>query len=412
MAVDGPVVIVGGSLAGAKAAEGVRDAGFGGPVLLVGDEPEQPYERPELSKGYLAGKTERDALAVHPPEWYREHDVELLTGIRATAIDSARQVVTLADGQERSYGALVLAMGAQPIRLTVPGADLPGVRYLRRIADSDQLRADFAARPRVVLVGGGWIGMEAAANARLAGAEVTVLDTAPQPLLKVLGTEIASVYADVHREHGVTFRLGVGVREVRGAGRVEEVVLEDGSSVPADVVLVGIGVRPDTALAEAAGLNVDDGVVTDAYLRTSNAGVFAGGDVASAELPLVGRRVRLDHWANALNQGKAAGRSAVGALEEPYNRVPYIYSDQYDVGMEYAGWFAPGEYDEVVVRGDTATREFVAFWRQGGRVLAGMNVNVWDVQEPIQALVRGRYVVDAERLADPSIPLAELVPSA
>jgi 3-phenylpropionate/trans-cinnamate dioxygenase ferredoxin reductase subunit len=401
-------MIVGASLAGARAAEGARAAGWTGQVVLVGAEPDRPYERPGLSKGFLQGKTGRDDLFVHPTSWYAEHGVELVLGARVTAVDVAAGTVSIDGHGSRDYTSLILTTGASPVPLSVPGSDLPGVRYLRTVTDSEALRNAFALQPRVVIVGGGWIGMEAAAAARLAECQVHVVEPAELPLLRVLGKEIAGVYADLHRDHGVTLHLGVGVDRIVGAGHVEQVALTDGTLLDADTVLVGIGVRPEVGLAAAAGLAVDDGVLVDAGLRTSAADVWAAGDCARAELPYLGRRVRVDHWANARNQGEAAGRSAAG---EPvsYDRVPYVFSDQYDVGMEFSGWF--DSYDELLVRGDLAKREFVPLWRRAGRVLAGMNVNVWDVSAPIQRLIHSGAVVDAELLADPAVPLEDLAPA-
>jgi 3-phenylpropionate/trans-cinnamate dioxygenase ferredoxin reductase subunit len=231
------------------------------------------------------------------------------------------------------------------------------------------------------------------------------------PLRQALGDEVATVFADLHRAHGVSLRFGIGVREFRGsAGALTSVVLDDGSELPADVAIIGVGVTPATELAEAAGLAVDNGIVTDASLRTSDPDVYAAGDVASFAHPVLGRRIRVEHWSNALNGGPVAARAMLG---EPvvHDRLPYFFSDQYDLGMEFAGWVEPGGYDRVVFRGDVAAREFLAFWVKDGRVLAGMNVNIWDVQDQIQALVRAGYAgtaVDPVRLADPQVPLSDL----
>ncbi|MGW4804676.1 NAD(P)/FAD-dependent oxidoreductase [Kitasatospora sp. NPDC004272] len=400
---DTGIVIVGASLAGAKAAEALRAEGYRGPVTLVGDEAERPYERPPLSKGYLLGKEEKEKVYVHPADWYEQHGVELRLGTAATAIDPAGHTVTLEGGERLPFSKLLLATGSAPRALPVPGGDGDFVRTLRRLGDSEQLRAAFRPGARVVVVGAGWIGLEAAAAARTAGAEVTVLEAAELPLLRVLGREAARVFADLHRAHGVDLRFGVRVEELRADG----VRLGDGSTVPADVLLVGVGISPNTALAENAGLTVDNGVRTDQHLATSHPDVFAAGDVANAFHPLFGKPIRVEHWANALNQPAVAAASMLGKAAV-YDRVPYFFTDQYDLGMEYTGYAEPGGYNRVVFRGDVAGREFIAFWLSGGRVLAGMNVNVWDVTDPIRELVRSGRAVDAERLADPAVPLDEL----
>ncbi|GAA4713317.1 NAD(P)/FAD-dependent oxidoreductase [Phytohabitans rumicis] len=405
-------VIVGASLAGAKAAETLRAEGYTGRVVLVGEEIERPYERPPLSKAYLQGKDPRDKAFVHDEGWYAEHDVELILGRRATNLDAARHVLTLDGAEELPYDKLLLATGSRVRTLGVPGADLPGVRYLRTMDEADALLGALRTGGTVVVVGAGWIGLEVAAAAREHGCAVTVVEAASLPLHRVLGDEVAAVFRDLHVEHGVEFRFEVGVREFGDVGgRVASVVLDDDTELAADLVVVGVGIRPAVELAEAAGLAVEDGVVTDAALRTSDPDVYACGDVAHFHSPLVGARLRVEHWSNALNGGPAAARSMLG---QPvvYDRVPYFFSDQYDLGMEYAGWAAPGSYDQVVFRGDRAGREFVAFWVSGGRVLAGMNVNVWDVQEQIQALVRAGYAgraVDLTKLSDVDVPLADLV---
>ncbi|WP_316525700.1 NAD(P)/FAD-dependent oxidoreductase [Kitasatospora brasiliensis] len=404
-----PIVIVGASLGGAKAAEALREAGYRGGIVLIGEEHERPYERPPLSKGYLMGKTPREKVYVHPPQWYGEHDVTLRLGTAVAAIDPAGHTVTLADNGRVEYAKLLLTTGSVPRRLPVPGADQDGVLYLRRVEDSDRIKAALRPGARIAVVGAGWIGLEVAAAAREAGAEVTVLEALELPLLRVLGREVAQVFADLHREHGVDLRFGAEVAELTGeGGTVSGVKLADGSTVAADAVVVGIGIAPATGLAEAAGLEVDNGVKTDEHLRTSDPDVYAAGDVANAFHPLFGKHVRVEHWANALNQPQTAARALLGQPDAVYDRVPYFFTDQYDLGMEYVGYVEPGGYDQVVFRGDPATREFIAFWLSGGRVLAGMNVNVWDVTDPIRELVRSGRVVDTKALADPNVPLGDL----
>jgi 3-phenylpropionate/trans-cinnamate dioxygenase ferredoxin reductase subunit len=402
-----PFVIVGGGLAGAKAAETLRAEGYDGPVVLVAGEAEVPYERPPLSKGYLLGKADRESPRVHPADWYADHDVELRTGLRATHLDPGAHRLTLEDGDELGYAKLLLATGSSPRRLPVPGADLDGVRYLRTLADADTLLADLSGGGRrVVIVGAGWIGLEVAAAARHHGNQVTIVEPQPTPLHAVLGPEMGGVFARLHRQHGVDLFTGTVVRELRGAGgRVQSVVTDGHAGLAADVVVVGVGVTPDVELAAAAGLAVDNGVVTDHALRTSVPDVFAAGDVASSFHPLYGRYVRVEHWANALNGGPAAARSMLGQ-EVTYDRVPYFFTDQYDLGMEYSGLGGPG--DTVVTRGAPEDGAFIAFWVQDGRVTAGMNVNVWDVTDPIQELIRSRRRVPVASLTDVDVPLERL----
>ncbi len=401
-------VIVGGGLAAGKAAEALRAQGFTGRIILVGDENHRPYLRPPLSKDYLQGKADRDSVLVHPDDWYDEHNVELLLGNEAISLDRTERRVTLSDGSEVAYDRLLLATGSSPRPLSIPGADLTGVHYLRRIEDCEAIKAAFGQVSRVVIVGAGWIGLETAAAARAAGLEVTVLESTDLPLLQVLGAQVGKVFADLHTEHGVDLRLGVQVESLSGDdGLVTTVHLKDGTSIATGMVIVGVGITPNVALAESSGIEVDNGILVDEHLRTSDPDIFAAGDVANAYNPRLGRRIRVEHWANALNQPAVA---AAGMLsrEEVYDRLPYFYSDQYDLGMEYTGYADPDSYDEVVFRGDVKTRTFIAFWLAEGRVLAGMNVNIWDVTDDIKALIESGRTVDLVRLADPAIPLADL----
>jgi len=400
-------VIVGAGLAGAKAAETLRAEGYDGRIVLIGAESERPYERPPLSKGLLLGSAERESVYVHSADWYAAHDVELRTGTTVDAIDRDRQEVRTADGERLGYDKLLLATGARPRPLPVPGAGHGGVLYLRTLADSDRIAAVATEGAHLVVIGAGWIGLEVAAAARQRGANVTVIESLELPLQRVLGDEMAEVFAALHKAHGVDFRFGAQVTAL-GPDHVE---LADGTALTADAVLVAVGVSPDTTLAEQAGLAVDNGVLVDASLRTADPNIYAAGDLANVEHPLLGTRVRVEHWANALNAGPAAARAMLGQPVS-YDRLPYFYTDQYELGMEYSGWAPPDQVDRVVVRGDRDKGEFVAFWTREGRVLAGMNVNVWDVTDDIQKLVRAGYAgtaVDLDRLADPAVPLAEVL---
>ncbi|WP_328889153.1 NAD(P)/FAD-dependent oxidoreductase [Streptomyces sp. NBC_00316] len=411
-------VIVGGGLAGAKAAETLRSEGFSGRVILVGDERDHPYERPPLSKGYLAGKEARDSVFVHETAWYAGADVELHLGQPVVGIDRGARSVELGDGTVIHYDKLLLTTGAEPRRLDIPGTDLAGVHHLRRLAHADRLKNVLSALGRdnghLVIAGAGWIGLEVAAAARGYGAEVTVVEPEATPLLRVVGPELGQIFTELHSDHGVRFRFGVRLTEIVGQdGMVLAARTDDGEEHPAHDVLAAIGAAPRAALAEAAGLTLaartdGGGIAVDASLRTSDPDIYAAGDVANMQHPLFGTRLRVEHWANALNSGPAAARAMLGQ-DVGYDRVPYFFSDQYDLGLEYSGWAPPGSYDQVVIRGDAGKREFIAFWLKDRRVLAGMNVNVWDVTETVQELIRTGGQVDPDVLADPSVPLESLI---
>jgi 3-phenylpropionate/trans-cinnamate dioxygenase ferredoxin reductase subunit len=410
MAVDSieRVVIVGGGLAAAKTAEALRDEGYAGSIVLFAAEPHLPYERPPLSKGFLKGEQSADETVVLPESWYAEHDVDLRLGTAITAVDPDAHEVEVADGTRTAYDKLVLATGASARRSNLPGADLDGVLYLRTLEESERLRDAFRPGADVVTVGAGWIGLEAASAARDAGASVTVLEMAEQPLLAVVGPKLGQSFADLHRDHGVDVRTGVTVEAIEPTDdgrRAGSVRLADGTSIPADIVLVGIGAVPNTELAESAGLALDNGIVVDAQGRTSNPDIFAVGDVANAETPALGQRVRVEHWANALDRPPSVAKGVLGKPGD-FDKLPFFFSDQYDLGLEYSG--RAGKDDDVVVRGDLDGHEYIAFWLNGDRVTAGMNVNVWDVQDDIQALIASHEPVDRGKLADPGVPLAQV----
>ena len=399
-------VIVGAGLAGAKGAEALRDEGFDGRVVLIGEERDPPYERPPLSKTYLRGESPRDETRVHPERFYEDRAIELRAGTRVERIETAARALTLAGGERMSFDRLLLATGARPRRLSIPGSGLAGVHYLRDLADADVLAERLEGGGRVVVIGAGWIGAEVAASARSKGLEVTMLERGRLPLERVLGPEPGEFYAQLHRGAGVEFLAGAAVESFEGAGQVERVKLADGRTVDCDFVVVGVGVTPRTSLAQQAGIAVDDGIAVDERLETSVPGIFAVGDVANAFHPFYGRRIRVEHWANALNQPAVAVRAMLGAPAS-YERLPYFFSDQYDVGMEYSGYAT--EWDQVVFRGNPESREFIAFWLRAGQVVAGMNVNVWDVSEQIQALIRSRRPIASKHLRDTDVPLAALV---
>jgi NADPH-dependent 2,4-dienoyl-CoA reductase/sulfur reductase-like enzyme len=402
-------VIIGASLAGAKAAETLREEGFTGSIVLIGAEEVRPYERPPLSKGVLLGNDDESSVYVHDEGWYGEHDVDLRLGVEATAIDRGARQVRLSDGTSVSYDKLLITTGAYPRKLNLP--PMGGVHYLRSLEDSRRLRDSLKGGGKVVVAGSGWIGLETAAAAREYGCEVTVVEPEPGPLHRSIGPELGEIFRRLHASHGVTFRFGEGVAELVGregdGGKVGAVRTTSGAELPADLVVVGIGAVPNTQLAADAGLDVDNGILTDDALRTSDPDIYAAGDVASSFNPLLGRRVRVEHWGNALAGGPVAARSMLGQ-EVSYALVPYFFSDQYDLGMEAAGLPEPGRYDEVVFRGGPDSLEFIAFWLSDGVVIAGMNVNVWDVNDDIQALIRSARPVDQARLADPDVALTDL----
>jgi 3-phenylpropionate/trans-cinnamate dioxygenase ferredoxin reductase subunit len=357
----------------------------------------------------MMGNDTRDSVYVHPLEWYDEHSVDLRIDTRATAIDPAGHTVTLADGERLGYTKLLLTTGSSPRRLPLPGADLDGVLYLRTLADSDRIKEAIAGADRIAVIGAGWIGLETAAAARNAGVAVTVVEMAELPLLGPLGPEVARIFADLHTAHGVDLRLGARLSEITGsAGRATGVLLADGTRIDADAAVVGVGIKPNTDLAEAAGLAVENGIRVDDRLRTTDPDIYAAGDVAFAFHPLFGKHIRVEHWANALNQPQTAAKAMLGQ-DVSYDRVPYFFTDQYDLGMEYSGYVDPGGYDQVVFRGDPGSGEFIAFWLADRRVQAGMNANVWDVTDDIRGLVTSRAQVDTEKLADPGVALSDLV---
>jgi 3-phenylpropionate/trans-cinnamate dioxygenase ferredoxin reductase subunit len=407
MARDQTFVIVGASLAGAKAAETLRIEGFDERVVLIGEEAERPYERPMLSKEYLRGEKPAAKIYVHDEGFYADNGIELMTGTRVQSLDPGAHEITLAGGARMSYSRLLLSTGAAPRRLPLPGADLSGVAYLRAMGESDALRAAITAASRVVVIGAGWIGSEVAASARQLGAQVAIVAPEAVPLVRVLGPEVGGVYRDLHAGHGVDLHLSTQIEAIVGNGAASGVRTTDGVVIEGDLVVVGVGVSPRVELAEDAGLTVENGIVVDEFLATSAPDVFAAGDVAATWNTRYDRRIRMEHWANALNQGPVAARNMLGQ-HTAYEKLPYFYSDQYDLGMEYNGY--ADHWDGVVVRGDRAGREFLAFWLKDGRVLAGLNANIWDQGDEIKALIRSGASIDPDRLADPSVPLVDLLP--
>ncbi|MDT9664152.1 FAD-dependent oxidoreductase [Rhodococcus qingshengii] len=402
-------VIVGGGLAGAKIAEALRDRDFDGEITVLSEEDHLPYERPPLSKEFFAGKKTLPEFTVHDGEWFRDHHVDLRPGTTATAIDPAAHTVSLPDGSTISYDKLALATGSRSRRLDIPGSDAEGVHYVRTVDQAAALLRTLAADKKLVVVGAGWIGLEIAASARGFDVDVTVLEHAGLPLESTLGPEMGEVFAALHRQNGVDLRTGTDVTAISvDGGHASGVTLIDGTVIPADAVLIAVGALPNTELASEAGIDVENGVLVDAGLQSSDPDVVAVGDIAAAQHPILNARIRVEHWANALNQPETAAETMLGRPAE-YVRMPYFFTDQYDLGMEYVGHAPHGGYSRVVTRGDVDKREFLAFWLDSAnKVLAGMNVNIWDAGDAIKELVASSRPVDPERLADPEIPLAEV----
>jgi 3-phenylpropionate/trans-cinnamate dioxygenase ferredoxin reductase subunit len=398
-------VIVGAGLAGAKAAEALRDEGFEGRLVLIGDEPERPYERPPLSKDYLRGET-AERPYVHGESFYAEKEIELWTSTRVSGVDANLRELWLEGDQRLSYDRLLVTTGAVPRRLDVPGAELDGIHYLRNVTDSERIGERLEKSQRLVVVGSGWIGAEVAASARQKGCEVTMIEMGSLPLERVLGPELGRIYADLHHGHGVEFLPETTIDRFEGKSSVERVVTHDGSLIETDFVVAGIGVAPRAGLVETAGVRVNNGILVDEHLEASVPGLFAAGDVANAHHPFYGRHIRVEHWANALKQGPVAARAMLGKPAS-YEEIPYFFSDQYESGMEYSGYAT--EWDEVVFRGEVASHEFIAFWLKDRRLVAGLNMNIWDASEPIRELIQSRRALDSRDLVDPAVPLTELV---
>ncbi len=402
-------IIIGGGLAGVSAAEELRKQGFDGTIQLIASEAHAPYIRPPLSKGYLNGSDGLDAVFVHPDAWYEENNIDLLTNTKAYGVNARDHEVTVSGGKPLHYDKLLLATGSSPRLLTIDGAELGGVHYLRTLDDSKALNKELSGGGRkLVLIGSGWIGMEVGATARTLGNDVTILEQVPIPLANAIGDELGMMFHDLHKEKGVDMRMSVAVDKIVGShGKVAGVQLKTGEVIPADLVLIGVGAVPNVALADDAGIITENGIVVDQAMQTSDPDIFAAGDVANAFHPLANMRLRSEHWANALNEGPAAARGMLGQ-NESFEDIPYFYTDQYDVGMEYSGYGPMTKGAKVVFRGNRDKREFIAFWLKDDRVVAGMNVNVWDVNDQVQRLIREGKAVDESRLVDESVALADI----
>jgi NADPH-dependent 2,4-dienoyl-CoA reductase/sulfur reductase-like enzyme len=411
------MVIAGGGLAGATAAKTLRSEGFGGPVTLLASEERIPYLRPPLSKEFLLGKDDEDSVPVVPAGWYEENDVELLLGNPAAGIDAGSRTVTLKDGRSLDYAKLLIATGAQPRQIPLPGMDLEGVMTFRTFEDSVRLQSLLRdGGRRVVMVGSGWIGMELAAAARTYGNDVVLLGLEEIPLSAAIGPELGNYFRELHEENGVSFRLPASAAGIEGKdGRATAVRTNTGEVLPADIVIIAVGVVPDTSLAQTAGLTLDNGILVDSALRTSSPDILAAGDVANALHPFTGEHHRSEHWANALNGGKVAAKTMLDQ-NAALDVVPYFYTDQFTLSMEYSGFPSLTSGVEPVIRGSLDDGSFIAFWirdgeKEQGEVVAGMSVNMRRVQKPIKALISGRVKVNVESLTSPGVPLEDLLPS-
>mgnify|MGYP000253431599 CR=1 FL=1 len=409
MEVPRSVAIAGASLAGASAALALRDEGFAGRIVLVGAETELPYERPPLSKKYLSGEQAFDKALVRPEVVYEEQRVELLLGTPVTSVDPRGRALVLADGRRVRADRLLVTTGGRNRRPPIPGLDLPGVHDLRTRADSDAIRAELHAGARAVVVGMGFIGSEVAATVRTAGVDVVAIEAFAVPLERVLGPEVGSALASLHRDHGVELVLGEGVASIEGDGRVRRVRTVSGRTVECDLVVTGLGIEPNTELVEGSGVDVDDGIVVDELCRTSVEGIYAAGDVARHHHPIFRAHVRVEHWLNAIEQGRAAARSMLGN-GAPYAELHWFWSDQYDANLQYAGHHR--DWDELVVRGSLEERRFVGYYLKDGVPLAAVALNMGRDLRRSFGLLRARRPVDPELLRDPDVDLRTVAPDA
>jgi 3-phenylpropionate/trans-cinnamate dioxygenase ferredoxin reductase subunit len=403
------LVIVGASLAGGSAAVTLRQEGFEGRVILIGAEPQPPYERPPLSKEYLRGESPFENALVQTADFYGEHGIETQFGVRATRVDATEKTLEL-DGKERiAYDGLLIATGGRNRQLTIPGLDLEGVYQLRTVADCNRIREEIFPGRKAVVVGMGFIGSEVAASLRQSGVEVAVVDRNKVPLRRVLGEEVGRVIEGVHRDHGTELTFEDTVAAIEGAGRVERVTTQHGRHIECDFVVVGLGVEPVTELLAGTGVEIDNGIVVDEYCRTGVEGIYAAGDVANHYHPVFGRHIRVEHWQNALRQGSAAARSMLGKGES-YEEIPWFWSDQYELNLQYAGFHT--DWDELVVRGSMEERNFVAFYRKDGRALAVVAINRGRDLRRSVPLIKVQDQVEAAKLRNPDIDLRTLANTA
>ncbi len=398
-------VIVGAGLTGGSAVVALREEGFLGDVVLIGAEPEVPYERPPLSKEYLRGEATFEDMLVRPPNFYSDKGIETHLGIRATKVDLEGKVVELDGGNRVSYDKVLIATGGRNRRPPIPGLDLEGVYDLRTVSDADRIRSQAAPGCKVVIVGMGFIGSEIAASLRMLGMEVSVIARSKLPLARVLGEKIARVMESIHRDQGVEMVFEDAVETFEGSGRVERVRTQDGRVIACDFVVVGLGIEPITEVAAGSAIRIENGIVVDEYCRTSVEGVYAAGDVANHYHPLFGRRIRVEHWQHAIKHGQAAARNMLGN-QKPYDEVYWFWSDQYTYNLQYAGFAT--DWDELIVRGSLEKRKFIAFYLKGGRILATVGMNRGKDVHQSMGLIKAGIQVDRARLRDEAIQVRDL----
>ena len=402
------IAIVGASLTGASAAATLREEGFDGRVVLLGAEPQLPYDRPPLSKAYLRGAMPFEKTLLRPTEFYREKDIELVLSTTVTRVDAEKRRLELAGGERLDFDSVLIATGGRNRRFPIPGLDLPGVYDLRTVADADRIREVIGPGRRAVVVGLGFIGAEVASSLRECGVEVVAIEPFKTPLFRALGEEIGRVVEGLHRDHGVDMILGDAVAAFEGNGRVERVVTRDGRRVECDFAVFGLGIEPAADVVAGSGVHVDNGIVVDDLCRTNVPGVFAAGDVANHYHPVCARQMRVEHWQNGVKQGAAAARSMLGR-GQPYDEVHWFWSDQYDANIQYAGFHVP--WDQLIVRGSLAERKFLGFFLTAGRVESAVAINQGRDLRRAFPLIRARVPVDPARLADPQVDLRTLVPA-
>jgi len=402
------VAIVGASLAGSSAAATLREEGFDGRVVLIGAEPQLPYDRPPLSKNYLRGVTPFEKTLLRPADFYRERDIEMRLGTTVTRVDAEKRTLALHDGERLEFDQLLIATGGKNRRFPIPGIDLPGVYDLRTVADADRIREAMARGGRAVVVGMGFIGAEVAAAMRQSGLDVVAIEPFKTPLYRALGEEIGRVVEGLHRDNGVEMILDDAVTAFEGAGKVERVVTRNGRRIDCSLAVFGLGIEPATALVAGTPVRVDNGIVVDDQCRTNVPGIFAAGDVANHYHPVCGRQLRVEHWQNGVKQGAAAARSMLGR-GQTYDEVHWFWSDQFDANIQYAGFHAA--WDQIVVRGSLESRKFLAFYLTGGRVESVVAINQGRDMRRTFPIIKARAAVDPASLADPNVDLRTLAPA-